>query len=179
MSTRRIHNCPAAALLLLLFLPLIASCSDSEPPVRSEKDIMGVWSEKEGEYMYLDTDFSAYTFSFWEEGGEPLFSYAQDGYFYEPGYNFVFYMNEESQPDIYQVIKLTDTELVWCWVDNLFDDKYKGLSKSEIIGKVIQQAQNGEFHPDPARYKYFTRQPFSVIEDNLARFGLTFEDLFG
>lgn len=156
--------------------PALTSCSsDEDEPVRSEADIVGVWSDDAGHYMYLDSTIHSFNFDFNTSTEDEPFGFDIDGYYYEPGYNFLLYINAESQPDIYQVMSLTDTEMTWCWVDNLMEPQYDGLSKSEILGKVITQAQEG-FEINPALYHTYERVPMAELEGRLAEFGYTLSD---
>lgn len=160
-------------LFLLLLLPLAAtmsSCSDEEPPVKSANDILGVWTDGNGYYMNLREDTRAYTLSVSGKGEEASATFDLSVYFYEPGYDILLWIDGEAQPNVYQVVSLTDDKLVWCWVDNLRDDKYDGLSKSELIGQIIQQAHDG-YPLDPARYQTFTRTSTEIYLHLLERFG--------
>ena len=134
----------------------VASCSDDEPHVRSENDILGYWTDSVGHYMCLDTGTRAYTLIVTEQEGMSIGRWEQDAYLYEPGYNFVIYIDKTFHPQIYQVIELTESKLVWCWVEDILDHYYAGESIGEILGGIIKDAQEG-FKTDPADYQYFDR----------------------
>lgn len=157
---------------ILLILPLFASCSShDEPPVREESDILGVWTDGNDRYLYFVTETMVYDLRLDNSDGEMSYTLMQDSYFYEPGYNFVIFMDfmkglegenadtsdweELVSPEVYEITALNKESLTWCWVDNLTSEKYKGLNKKEIIGKVIQEADKG-FTLLPENYRTFT-----------------------
>lgn len=161
---------PIAAVLMLI-LPLFSSCSSSdEPAPRDEADILGVWTDGDGRYLYFISGTDVYDLRLDDSENEKAYTLMQDSYFYEPGYNFVILMdfmkgleegNFEStswedlvSPEVFEVTVLDKKQLTWCWVDNLTDDKYKGMSKKEIIGRVIQEADKG-FTLLPQNYQTF------------------------
>ncbi|MDE6443238.1 MAG: hypothetical protein K2K64_02285 [Muribaculaceae bacterium] len=161
---------PLAATLLFL-VSAMASCSSDEPAPRDEDDILGVWTDGEGRYLYFISGTDVFDLRLDDADGEKNYTLMQDSYFYEPGYNFVILMdfmkgleegNFEStdwedlvSPEVFQVTTLDKKQLTWCWVDNLTDDKYKGMSKKEIIGRVIMEADKG-FTLLPQNYQTFT-----------------------
>lgn len=161
-------------ILALIFIFTATSCSDdNDEPARSQDDIMGVWADIEGRYMHLAEDFKAYNLYVTDKDGKPSaeFEIPRAGYFYEPGYDILLYMSAESQPEVYKIVKLTQDELEWCLVDNLLNDEYKDLSKSEIIGLIIKKAHEG-YTINPDSCQTFTRVPESVYYDILSEFEL-------
>ncbi|MDE6578126.1 MAG: hypothetical protein K2K58_08160 [Muribaculaceae bacterium] len=172
-----------SAITLILLLPLFTACSGDEPVERNEEDILGIWTDSAGRYLYFNTETMVFDIRLENDGSEKSYSLMQDSYFYEPGYNFVIFLDfmkgvengsdSESwedmvSPDVYQVVSLTQNSLKWCWVDNLTDDKYSGMSKKEIIGRVIQEADKG-FTLLPENYQSFTRvsdEEFDRIVDD-------------
>ena len=158
--------------LILISFISISSCSSSdEPAPRDEKDILGVWTDGNGRYLYFMSETVAFDLILDDSNGVKSYSLMDDSYFYEPGYNFVIFMDfrkglesenpdsnnweEMVSPEVFEVTRLDSSTLTWCWVDNLTDDKYEGLSKKEIIGKVIQEADKG-FTLLPENYRTFT-----------------------
>ena len=137
---------------------LAASCSkdDDEPSYRHENDIMGVWTNGEDRYMSLDSAFRAYNLYVSTMDGETIGYWEQDGYFYEPGYDIVIYIDKTSRPQVYQIVELTESSLVWCWVEDIMDYYESGLSPGEILGQIINDAHEG-FTLDPNNYQYFSR----------------------
>lgn len=172
-----------SAITLILLLPLFTACSGDEPVERNEEDILGIWTDGAGRYLYFNTETMVFDIRLENAGAEKSYSLMQDSYFYEPGYNFVIFLDfmkgvengsdSESwedmvSPDVYQVVSLTQNSLKWCWVDNLTDEKYSGMSKKEIIGRVIQEADKG-FTLLPENYQSFTRvsdEEFDRIVDD-------------
>ena len=143
-------------ILFIIFLGGASACSSDEPYVRTPEDIIGVWTNGDGRYMFLDTNTRAYNLYVTEQDGEIIGEWKQDGYFYEPGYNLVIYIDERNIMDVFQIISMTDSELVWCWVkeikaSDIIDGK-EGVG--EIIGDIIKEAQEG-FKIDPSLYQYF------------------------
>ena len=161
-------------ILSLILSAAIVSCSDdNDEPARSQDDIMGVWADIEGRYMHLAEDFKAYNLYVTDKDGKPSaeFEIPRAGYFYEPGYDILLYMSAGSQPEVYKIVKLTQDELEWCLVDNLLNDEYKDLSKSEIIGLIIKKAHEG-YTINTDSCQTFTRVPESVYYDILSEFEL-------
>ena len=143
-------------LLAVVVSMAFAGCSnDDEPATRSEKDVYGAWIDNDGVYYYFrypNLSYKLVPAQFEDEYAELYY----DFYFYEPGYRFLLYVNADAQPDIYEVTSLTDKDMTWVWADNLRDDKYDGMSGSEILGQVIKEAQEG-FKLDYSRTSTFTK----------------------
>lgn len=157
----------------------VSSCSDGDPDVRTENDLVGVWTDTPGHYIFIQNDtriFSLYVETYEEDGEtEEMGVLEQDGYIYEPAYNFIVYMNRESQPNIYQLMSLTDDRMIWCWVDNLRDKKYENLSKTEILGAVLKEADKG-FHTDPKDYITFSRVSDAEFQSILDKYEVEIPD---
>lgn len=157
---------------------LMASCSDDEPAVRSENDIYGAWIDNNGNYFYFRYPNLCYRLVPESEDWAIL---DYDAYYYEPGYNFLLYVSaaqendNEIQPDIYSVTSLTDTEMTWVWADNLRDDKFDGMSKSEILGQIIKEAQEG-FKLDYSRTRVFTKIANDEFDRILVKYGYSTAD---
>lgn len=141
-------------LLISVFSIALTSCSkDDDPAPRSENDICGAWADDEGNCIYFKLPNICYKIVPEEEDWAEVY---YDAYYYEPGYNFLLYIDSDTQPDIYMITALNDREMIWVWADNLLDEKYDGMSKSEILGAIIKQAQQG-FNLDYDRTITFTR----------------------
>ena len=168
-------------LLLTVFALAFASCSDDEPAPRSEADIYGAWADRHGDYFYFSYPNICYKLAPESDGHAMLY---HDAYYYEPGYNFLMYVgtdaDSEIQPDIYQVTSLTDDKMTWVWADNLRDDKFDGMSKSEILGQIIKEAQEG-FKLDYSRTSEFTRIETSEFKRLLEKYDYSdiIEELWG
>lgn len=158
------------ALVALMMLPLY-SCSDNDPDVRTESDLVGTWTDSDNHYLYIQSDTRIYSLFIENYEGEEYGVLEPDGYLYEPGYNFIVYMGREGEPNVYQLIKLTENEMVWCWADNLLDDKYKDMSKSEILGALLKEADKG-FTLDHSRMITYRRIPDSEFQSLLHKYGL-------
>lgn len=158
--------------LLLSLLPMFSSCSaDEAPDTRTPEDILGVWTDGNGRYLYFFSETTVFDLRLIGKDSDPAYTLMQDSYFYEPGYNFVVFMdfmkgmednaNDSSNwedlvsPDVFEVTQLTPERLTWCLVDNLTDPKYKGMSKKEILGRLLQEADKG-FTLLPENYQTFT-----------------------
>lgn len=157
-------------LLLMAFPFLFASCSNDEPEPRSENDIYGSWVDNDGNYFYFRYPNICYKLVP-ESADRAALDY--DAYYYEPGYNFLLYMNIEGQPDIYEVTAISENEMTWVWADNLLDDKYKDMSKSEILGQVIKEAQEG-FKLDYSRTSVFSRIEIAEFKSALEKYGYSY-----
>lgn len=156
----------------VVMLSLLCGCSDSEDPKpRTDTDLVGVWSDADNHYLYIQTDTEIHSLYLENYDGQEVGMIEPDGYIYEPGYNFVVYMGRDGEPTIYQLEKLTEDEMVWVWADNILDDKYDGLSRSEILGKVLTAADKG-FTLDYSRTKTFRRIPEAEFLQLLAKYGL-------
>lgn len=159
---------PLVAAICILSLP---SCSDEDPAVRTESDLVGVWQDKPDHYLYIKSDTRIYSLYLTQYEGETVGMIEPDGYAYEPAYNFIVYIDRDSEPNVYELIKLTEEEMVWCWVDNLMDEKYDGMSKSEILGQLLTNADKG-FTLDLSKTITFKRVPDSEFQAILDRLGL-------
>lgn len=153
---------------------LMPACSDDDPQPRHQDDILGKWTDGKGRILYFSSEMTVFDIRLESKDGEKTYTLMQDSYCYEPGYNFVVFLDfmqtgetdtstDDSEtwedvvsPEVYQVSELTPDVLKWCWADNLSDDKYKGLSKKEILGMLIKEADKG-FHTDPSKAQTFSR----------------------
>lgn len=158
-------------LLLLMAVPfLFSSCSNEDPEPRSENDIYGAWVDGDGNYFYFGYPNTCYKLM---PESEDMAALDYDAYYYEPGYGFLLYVDMQSQPDIYQVTKLSDGEMTWVWADNLLDEKYDGMSKSEILGQVIKEAQEG-FKLDYSRTSTFSKISVDTLREILIHYGYSY-----
>lgn len=166
---------------ILLFLLAVvsmafASCSKEDPEVRSVSDIYGAWIDNDGNYFYFRYPNICYKLVPESEDWAML---DYDAYYYEPGYNFLLYVSavrdndNEIQPDIYSVTALTETEMTWVWASNLRDEKYDGMSKSEILGQIIKEAQEG-FKLDYSRTSEFTKIETDEFKRLLEKYGYSY-----
>ena len=149
--------------LLLLFLSvafsgLFISCDSEDEPIRSENDILGVWTQGDDRYISFEEGNRAPNLYVKEQEGMTIGVWEQDGYFYEPGYQLLIYIDKSSNPGVYKVVELTETRLVTCWVENLMDKYNDGESIGQIIGDIINNAQQG-YELDPANYAYYEKVP--------------------
>lgn len=159
-----------AGLVVLLITVAVTGCrhEEDEPDYRSHEDLYGVWTDNNGRYILFDDGNRAYNLYVTEQDGETIGTWEQDGYFYEPGYNLVIYIDYRSEPEIFQVVELTQNKLIWCWVDNLMDGYQSGMSIGEIIGKIIKDAHDG-YDLDPKLYQYFDRVPDDEFYEMIER----------
>lgn len=155
-----------------LFLVSLDACSnDDDPQPRSGSDLVGVWSDSDNHYLDIESDTKIYSVFIEEYEGEKVGMIEPDGYFYEPGYNFVVYMGRQGEPCIYEVTELTTDKMTWVYADNLLDDKYDGMSRSEILGSVLKNADKG-FKLDYSKTINFTRVPQSKFDAILSQYGI-------
>lgn len=141
--------------LFPLFLALL-SCSKDEEPMRTFTDIEGIWAFSDDYYLCLNNDNTARLLEVDYQDGESIGTWSEDVYFYEPGYNLVIYLDFPNDVEVYQVLKLTSTELQWCWVKALKENYDDGEEIGKIIGDIINEAQAG-FKLDPELYQTFHR----------------------
>lgn len=167
----KLYNSRICALLIVICSIVFASCSNDEDPVpRSENDICGAWVDNDGNCMYFKLPNLCYKVV---PETDDMAEVYYDAYYYEPGYNFLLYVDSETQPDIYMVTELNDKGMTWVWADNLRDDKYDGMSKSEILGAIIKQAQEG-FTLDYSRTITFARISMYEFERFLEKYGCSY-----
>ncbi|MDE6096617.1 MAG: hypothetical protein K2G52_10555 [Muribaculaceae bacterium] len=170
-STFKRIICPVLTIIMTALSISLSSCSDNDPEVRTESDLVGVWSDSTNHYLYIQSDTRIYSLFIEEYDGETVGVLEPDGYIYEPGYNFIVYMGREGEPNVYQLMSVSETEMVWCWADNLLDEKYDGMSKSEILGALLKEADKG-FTLDPSRTITYRRVPDSEFQSLLDKYGL-------
>lgn len=134
---------------------IISSCSNyDEEPLRTPKDIEGIWSPDDTQYFEFGSNNNVRYLSIVYQDGETIGDWVENAYFYEPGYNFVIYMNADHNAMVYQIIELTDKNLTWCWVKELEIENRDDISKA--IGEVIKEAQEG-FNLNPELYESFEK----------------------
>lgn len=143
------------------------SCNKDEE-VRQPADIMGTWAENSSHFLQFRDDNIVRPFTILEQDGETFGKWEKrDVYYYEPGYNLVLYLNSEFDASVYQIVELTDTSMVWCWVDSIEEPHRDTIG--QIIGNIINKAQEG-YELNPELYQYFTRvseEEFLEILDKL------------
>lgn len=81
------------------------------------------------------------------------------------------YIWTETVSQTYTTISLDEDEMVWCWVDNLMDEKYEDMSKTEILGQLIMEADKG-FTLDMSKTVTYKRVPDEEFQAMLDKFGL-------
>ncbi|MDE6298898.1 MAG: hypothetical protein K2M10_04550 [Muribaculaceae bacterium] len=182
----RLHSIFLYLLFILTAIGISSCSSDDDPAPRNADDILGVWTDGNGRYLDFLSETNLYDLRLTgTPASDPSYTLMHDSYFYEPGYNFVILLdfmkgmeNEDAagstnwedlvSPDVFEVTTLDASTLRWCWVDNLTDEKYKGMTKKQIIGRVIQEADKG-FTLLPQNYQTWTRvapEDFNqIIED--------------
>ena len=147
-------------LLIIALLPLLSffqSCSDSDDePMRFETDILGVWTDSADHYIMVRPDYRAYELTVGEKEGYPIGFWNLDGFFYEPGYELVVIIRNDSQADVYKVVSLTNDQLVICWVESVIDKHNAGMSAGEIIADILKNAQEG-YKLNPTLFEYYKR----------------------
>ena len=146
----------AGAILAMLFF---VSCSSSDQMMRTPEDIMGVWSKESDRYIEFSTNNEAHKLLIYDQNSEKIGDWYIDAYFYEPGYNLVIYINENNVATVYQVIALTDSKLTWCPVDELPPDSINKDNIGNVIGGIINKAQEG-YHLNPELYESYSKIPY-------------------
>lgn len=143
-------------LLGLIILPgLLNSCSDNDD-VRMPDDIMGIWSPSDNRYLELSEDFTVHNLEILYQDGESIGQWTTDAFLYEPGYHILLY-STGTKVDVYQIIELTSSQMIWCWVEEVHLDEVEGKEGlGKIIGKIIKEAQEG-FNINPELYQTFQK----------------------
>lgn len=152
--------------LVTLFMSLgFYSCKSDDEEVRKPADIEGVWSPKDNVYLNFCPDNTVHRLVVEYQDGESIGVWSRDVYFYEPGYNLVIYISAESEADVYEIVELTPSRLVWCWVDEM--EVHTDSSIGEVVGEIIKKAQEG-FTLNPELYETFDKisenQYLSILE---------------
>ena len=170
MKTVSIHYSKLILISITLLLSLCSvSCINEDSPIRSYEDIYGIWTQGDGHYIWYQDGNRAPNLYIEDQNGETIGIWEEDGYFYEPGYDLMIYIDKTSNPQVYKIIELNDNLLILCWVDSLLDHYEGGESISQIIGSVINKAQEG-YDVNPDNYQYYTNVPedeFLKIIDNI------------
>ena len=147
---------------------LFASCSKEEE-VRTPDAILGIWSPSENLYMTFTDNYTVLNLEVTEEDGYKIGLTSTDAYFYEPGYQIVIYMMG-THATVFQIVKLTQSELVWCPVDEItFDQAQEADEIGQLIGDIIKKAQEG-YDLDPELYESLrsvSESEYRQMEDSL------------
>lgn len=142
---------PVFASIILL---MTTACSHDEE-VRMPDNIMGVWSHGDNVYMEFSTNNTVRNLVVDYQDGESIGNWQKEVYYYEPGYNLVLYITSHQEGVVYEVVKLTNSDLTWCPVDTI-DVIDRDESIGQIIGNIIQKAQEG-YKLDPELFESFTK----------------------
>lgn len=141
-----------------VFLFVSVACSKDDDHVRTPADIVGVWSTSSSYYLEFNDDNTARLLEISEQDGETIGTWSEDVYLYEPGYNLVVYLDYPNDISVYQIVSLSSTEFVWCWVKDIREQYEAGESIGNIIGQIINEAQDG-FTLNPELYQTFYKVP--------------------
>lgn len=135
----------------------LSSCSlNDDEDIRTPDDIMGIWLTPDNKYLDFEEENIVEVFMVEYQDGESIGKWGNDEvYYYEPGYQLVIYLSNEHEANIYEVVELTDSRLVWCWVDQI-DVNNETENIGKVIGDIINKAQEG-YHLDPELYQTFTK----------------------
>lgn len=118
-------------------------------------DINGIWCLNETSYYNFTDDNRVENLKIEYQDGQSIGKWGYDEvFFYEPGYKLVVYLTSDHEADVYEVIELTSSRLVWCWVDEIHAPNMDSIG--QVIGDIINKAQEG-FHLDPELYQTFTK----------------------
>lgn len=162
--------------MFLMIMLTFAACSDEKEPddiIRSEQDILGYWEGADDRYIYFKDNNQAYNLYVSTQEGLVIGDWYDDGFFYEPGYNLIIYIDQTLHPTVYQVIELTEETLVWCWVKDIREEYDSSASIGQVLGDIIKEAQQG-FTLDPALYQTFKRLSKDQFLDILESLNLTY-----
>lgn len=171
MPVKKIVKFFLSLILMTAGFSLLTAChAKEEPPFRSGDDILGIWTDGEGRYIWFHKENRAFNLYVTEQDGTTIGRWQTDIYFYEPGYNLLIY-NETGRPQVYQVLELDKERLWWCWADDLMDHYMDGESLGQIIGQVLQNAQQG-YEIDPSQSEYFTSMSEDDFLDYIETIGL-------
>lgn len=154
------------ALAFFVMVPL-SSCSDNED-VRMPDDILGVWQQDADSFLQFNDDQIARRFHIDYQNGISIGKWNWDDvFYYDPGYNLIIYLSSDHEADVYQVVELTKSRLVFCWVDDIEVQSTSDIGNA--LGEVIKNAQEG-YELNPELYQSFTRvseDQFLSILDSL------------
>lgn len=154
---------------------LLAACSSDED-VRTPEDITGIWSPDDTEYYEFTSEYrlQKLNIEFLEGGNVGLWTdYA---YLYEPGYNFVMYL-EGTMVTVYQIVELTHTRMIWCPVKQVQITEVENPKEvGWLVGDIIKEAQKG-FHLDSGLYETFNRVSKDAFYSMLDNLGIPYPTL--
>lgn len=120
------------------------------------EDILGIWAMNSDSFLQFKEDNIVTPFNIVYQDGEAIGRWSwNDVYYYEPGYQLVIYLTSDHNADVYQVVELNGSRLVWCWVDQITVEGGKDAI-GQIIGDIINKAQEG-YQLDPELYQSFSR----------------------
>ncbi|MDE6533467.1 MAG: hypothetical protein K2M27_08040 [Muribaculaceae bacterium] len=147
-----VRNVPALLLVFLLSFVTV-SCSDDEPPQRSEYDILGIWQDKEGHYLEFVNPDRMYEYEFTVYEGVDYWVKKREMYFFEP-YSYLM-MKEDTQGavHVYQVVSVNEEELVICWVATPDMSGMEGEDKFQLFSVFFNQ----DYEVDPAKYETYRK----------------------
>jgi len=157
-----------ALFLVLLFPVLTVSCSDDAPPERSEYDIIGIWQDREGHiFEFADPD-NMYEYDLMRQDEWEAWVKRKEMYFFEP-YSYIM-MREDSEGamQVYQVVSVSDDELVICWVATPDFSGLEGDDKFQLFSVFFKQ----DYIVDPARYETFHRLTNAELAEALEGYDL-------
>ena len=152
--------------IILIFLTAgLCGCSHSDD-VRTPANILGVWSPGNNVYLEFTDNYVIHNLEVTQQDGETIGIWNQEVYFYEPGYNLVVYVTYQQTAAVYQIVKLSDKELTWCWVEDIKASTIESEGIGNVMGQLINKAQEG-FDLNPELYETFKKVPENQFLDLL------------
>lgn len=148
--------------LLVALIALLPACSDDEPPMHSEYDILGIWTDNDKHFVNLENTDDAYEYSLREINGEKFWEKQRLMYFFEPVSCLLMKEDTDYNVQVYQVISYNNSELVWCWVSSP-EISMDGENKYEFLKIFFDDS----YVVDPNLYETFHKISKADLEKAL------------
>lgn len=131
----------------------ITACDADLPEPRSERELLGIWSDSDTEYMEIeDTDY-IYQYNLVEFEGVQYWIKSKLTYFFEPVSDLILRQDLEGLLQVYKVVSNKDDKLTLCWVATPMQETITGANKLEIIQIFFKD----DFDLDPENFRTYDK----------------------
>lgn len=151
------------AVVGILTALMATGCDDDLPKPRSERELIGIWSDSDTEYMEIeDTDY-IYQYNLQEFEGESYWIKRKLTYFFEPVSDLILRQDIEGLLQVYKVVSNKDDKLTLCWVDTPMQENVTGDNKLEIIQIFFKP----DYELNPADFRTYRKLTKEELEKGL------------
>lgn len=146
----------STVLILAIFSIGATSCSDDDPPQRSEYDIIGIYKDSDNHFLNLVDPDHIYDYSLLDFDDMKFWEKRKLMYLYEPNSNIMLKEDLDGNMQVYKVIGYDDEGITWCWVDSAGASS-GGEDGEDSTLDIFRVFFVKDYVTDPARYEHLMK----------------------